>query len=60
MSGSKRVPAKFVEDFMVVARHYMLEQHGELEQARECARNDLDNAMPCYAIMADEIRRGAV
>jgi len=50
------VPPKFVKDFEAVAAHYNLKALGEYDQAKEAARNDLENAITCYAHLAAEIR----
>lgn len=46
---------KFVENFIKVANHYMLAELGELETAKQAARNDMANAEVCYAALAAEI-----
>jgi hypothetical protein len=59
MNGGETVRAskKFVDDFMTVAKHYMLAEHGELEQAKSAARADLDGAIICYTDIANKIRQ---
>ena len=47
---------EFVANFMLVSEFYMLADLGELEEAKEAARNDMANAEVSYAAMADEIR----
>jgi hypothetical protein len=49
---------QFIVDFMMVSSHYMLAELGELEAAKECARNDMANAEISYAAMAAEIING--
>lgn len=57
MSTSEvKVTKQFQQDFMLVAKHYMLEELGELETAKQAARGDMENAEICYAAMAKEIR----
>lgn len=57
MSTSEiKATKKFKADFMLVAKHYMLAELGELETAKQAARNDMANAEICYAAMAKEIR----
>lgn len=56
MSASKRATREFVSDFELVATHYQLRELGEYETAKQVARNDLDNAVPCFAAMAAHIR----
>lgn len=46
---------KFVADFMLVANHYKLAELGELEEAKQAARDDMDAAVISYAAMAKEI-----
>lgn len=56
MSHSEiKVSKKFSTDFLKVAKHYMLEELGELETAKQAARNDMENAEVCYASLAAEI-----
>jgi len=56
MRTSKVVPRQFVEDFELVADHYGLKHISEYFPAKEAARNDLENAVICYAHLANEIR----
>lgn len=57
MSLSKSKASKqFVSDFEIVSAHYMLEELGEIEEAKKAARNDMENAEISYRAMADEIR----
>lgn len=49
---------EFVADFIVVAKHYLLEELGELELAKQMARDDMANAEICYSALANEIRNG--
>lgn len=59
MSRSKplSVPREFAENFEVVAEHFRLREMGEYDLAKRLAREDLDNAVPCYAALAGDIRR---
>ena len=59
MSGSKPVTAtrEFADDFQLVAKNYKLSELGELETAKQCARDDMPNAIVSYAAMAKEIRK---
>lgn len=57
MSDSKTVPREFVADFELVAEHYGLKHISEYFQAKDAARNDLENAITCYAKLAEEIRK---
>lgn len=50
-----RATREFVADFDLVAAHYRLEELGEMEEAKACARNDMANAIPCYAALAKEL-----
>lgn len=52
-----KVTAQFASDFELVATHYNLRQLGEYDAARNAARNDIENAMPTYAALAEEIRK---
>jgi hypothetical protein len=56
MSNSKYVPPEFVKDFELVASYYQFKQSGEYEEAKLLAKSDLENAIPCYKIMADYVR----
>lgn len=57
MSTSKiKANSTFVANFMLVSRYYMLEELGELELAKECARNNMAAAEECFAALAEEIR----
>lgn len=47
---------QFVDDFEVVANYYGLHESGEYELAKQVARDDLENAVPCYARMAELVR----
>jgi hypothetical protein len=49
-------PRQFHEDFELVAIHYGLRAQGEYETAKAAARADLDNSIPTFAALADEIR----
>lgn len=51
------VPRQFVDDFETVATRYNLRELGEYFQAKDAARNDLENAITCYAKLAEEIRK---
>ena len=57
MSNSNRVPRQFAADFALVATHYQLRELDEYETAKQAARNDLDNAIVCYAALAKEIQQ---
>jgi len=57
MSTSEvKATKQFQHDFMLVANHYMLAELGELETAKQAARNDMAAAEVCYASLAAEIR----
>jgi len=56
LNEPKKTSKKFVSDFDLVAAHYRLEELGELEAAKQAAREDMANAIPCYAALAREIR----
>lgn len=56
MIGAVRVGRKFAEDFELVAAHYKLRETGEYELAKQAARDDLENAVVCFADMAKQIR----
>lgn len=59
MSLSKSKASKqFVDDFALVAKHYMLAEHGELELAKQMARDDMANAEISYRALANEISNG--
>jgi hypothetical protein len=49
---------EFVQNFNKVARFYRLEELGEIEEAKECARRDMEAAEVCYAAIAREIEEG--
>lgn len=55
-SKTQIVPREFVEDFELVAEHYGLKHISEYFPAKDAARSDLQNAITCYASLADEIR----
>ena len=61
MSHSKpvSVPREFAENFERVAEHFQLRELGEYELAKKVAREDIENAVPCYAAMAAQIDREA-
>lgn len=54
--ASKVVSKQFADDFELVTNAYKLKELGEYELAKEVARNDLENAIPCFAEMAKQIR----
>ena len=58
MSNSKQITAtrEFADDFQLVAKHFKLSELGEIETAKQCARDDMSNAIVSYAAMAKEIR----
>lgn len=56
MSNSKYVPPQFVKDFEVVAEYYQFKQNGEYEEAKNTVKNDLNNAIVCYAELANYVR----
>lgn len=50
-----RVNQKFLNDFAIVSRYYLLDEHGDLEAAKAAARGDLASAITAYDAMAREI-----
>lgn len=54
-----KVTKQFADDFELVATHYYLKKHGEYDIAKQIARDDLENAIQCYAEMARQIREVA-
>ena len=50
------VSKQFVDDFELVADFYKLRDCGEYEMAKKNARVDLENAIPCFAEQAANIR----
>lgn len=52
----KVVSQKFVDDFELVAAYYQLRECGEYELVKKNARDDLENAIPCFAEQAANIR----
>lgn len=54
MHVSKIVPRQFHDDFEAVAERYNLRELGEYEEAKQAARNDLDNAIITFSKMAKE------
>jgi hypothetical protein len=55
-SNRVAVPPRFVADFELVAAHYNLKALGEYDQAKQAARNDMENAIVCFASLAAEIK----
>ena len=58
MTGSVNVSKAFVADFEKVATHYELRKLGQYDDAKQAARNDLDNAQATYAALSEDIRKG--
>jgi hypothetical protein len=58
MADSKRASVQFIKDFDTVAGHFKLAELGELDQAKQCARNDMANAEISFSAMAQKIRNG--
>lgn len=56
MSEARIASKQFVADFELVAEHYDLKALGEYDQVKQIARNDMVNAVPCFASMAAQIR----
>ena len=56
MSVSDAVPRSFKNDFELVATYYGIRSSGEYEQAKQAARNDLQNAITTFAAIAAEIQ----
>lgn len=54
---SLAVPPRFVTDFDLVADYYNLKSLGQYDEAKQAARNDLENAITTYAALATEIRQ---
>ncbi len=50
-----KVSKTFAANFEVVAAHYRLKELGEIEEAKNAAREDIENAEVCYALLAKEI-----
>lgn len=50
-----RVTQKFLEDFAIVSRYYMLDELGEVEEAKAAARRDIEAAKGTYDAIAHEI-----
>lgn len=50
------VSKQFVDDFELVADFYKLRECGEYDMAKKNAREDLENAIPCFAEQAENIR----
>lgn len=46
---------QFVEDFKLVSEHYELERLGEIEAAKQAARDDMESAEICFREMAKRI-----
>lgn len=46
---------QFVDNFKLVSGHYML-SGSEVEEAKQCARDNMADAEICYQALADEIR----
>lgn len=46
--------AKFVNDFLAVSKHYLC-QPDEIEEMKNCARADMENAVICFSALADEL-----
>ena len=55
-SNSVSVPRAFVADFECVAKHYKLEELGELADAKAAVKRDLENAIISFEVMATECR----
>lgn len=58
MRGSRIVPKQFVDDFEKVAEHYQLKQLGEYDQAKQLARDDIEQAIICYSQIAKTLSKG--
>lgn len=57
-SNSVSVPRVFVADFECVAKHYKLEELGELADAKAAVKRDTAAAIVTYARLADVVRKG--
>ena len=53
-NGKTRVPPEFVEHFNAVAAYYECTPE-EITEMKNCAREHLDEAIPCFAAIAKEI-----
>ena len=53
-NGKTRVPPEFVEHFNAVAVYYECTPE-EITEMKQCAREHLDEAIPCFAAIAKEI-----
>lgn len=51
------VTKQFADDFELVANYYGLKHIGEYLEAKDAARNDLENAIITYAHLASEVRK---
>lgn len=60
VSNSVSVPKQFVADFECVAKHYKLEELGELADARAAVKRDTANAIITFARLAEAVRKGNV
>ena len=49
-----KVSKKFADDFAVTAKFYECTPD-EIAEMKQCARENLDEAIPCFAAMAKEI-----
>ena len=58
-ASSVSVPRAFVADFECVAKHYKLEELGELADAKAAVKCDTASAIVTYARLADAVRKGA-
>ncbi len=54
--STQKASKQFVENFMLVAEYYEFEAHGELEEAKQGARDDMEQAEICYASIAEHVR----
>ncbi len=50
-----QVPRRFAGDFDLVVAHYECPPD-EIALMKECARADLESAMRCFAVIAQEIK----
>lgn len=51
-----KASSKFVNNFMFVSKHYLCTKE-EIEEMKQCARNDMQAAEESFGLMADEISR---
>jgi hypothetical protein len=60
MTNAVKATPQFKRDFETVSAHYMLAELGELDQAKQSSRGDMENAERSFSAMASDIRNNGL